>query len=50
LGYYKNRFNIDQNNYPGARDANNNSMAIPLHNKMTHEDYSYVINELKAIK
>lgn len=50
LGYYKNRFNIDQNNYPGARDANNNSMAIPLHNKMTNEDYSYVINELKAIK
>lgn len=50
LGLYKNLYNLKEGDYPGARDANNFSMAIPLHNKMTEEDYEYVVECLKAIK
>lgn len=50
LGLYKDLYNLKDNDYPGARDANNFSMAIPLHNKMTEEDYEYVVECLKAIK
>lgn len=50
LGLYKNLYNLKDDDYPGARDANNFSMAIPLHNKMTEKDYEYVVECLKAIK
>lgn len=50
LGLYKNLYNLKDDDYPGAKDANNFSMAIPLHNKMTEEDYEYVVECLKAIK
>jgi len=49
LGYYRNRFNFKPGDFPGARDCNDNTMAIPLHNRMSEEDYEYVVNELKAI-
>lgn len=50
LGLYKNLYSLKDSDYPGARYANNFSMAIPLHNKMNHEDYDYVIECLKSIK
>lgn len=49
LGYYKERFGIKPEDMPGARDCNNNTMAIPLHNRMTEDDYHYVVNTLKSI-
>jgi dTDP-4-amino-4,6-dideoxygalactose transaminase len=49
LGYYRNRFAHKPEDYPGARDCNDNTMAIPLHNRMTEEDYEYVVKTLKAI-
>lgn len=48
LGYYRDNFGLDPDDFPGARDANDNSMAIPLHNRMTAEDYEYVVAALKA--
>ncbi len=39
LGYYKDRFELKADDYPGARDCDRYSMAIPLHNKMTAEDF-----------
>lgn len=49
LDFYKNKFGIKTDDFPGARDANNFSMAIPLHNRMTEEDYQYVVKILKSL-
>ena len=49
LKYYKSRFNFCPSDYPNAQLANDNSMAIPLHNMMSSEDYRYVANTLKSI-
>jgi len=49
LGYYSERFNIKPEDYPGALNCNDNSMAIPLHNRMCAEDYEYVVDALRSI-
>jgi dTDP-4-amino-4,6-dideoxygalactose transaminase len=49
LGYYRDRFGFAANDYPGALDCDANTMAIPLHNRMTREDYEYVVSTLKSI-
>jgi perosamine synthetase len=49
LGYYRKRFGLTSEQFPGARDCNDNTMAIPLHNRMTAEDYGHVVDALKAI-
>jgi perosamine synthetase len=49
LDFYKDKFGLHPDNYPGARDANNFSMAIPLHNRMTEEDYQYVVETIKSL-
>ncbi len=49
LGYYAERFGLSPDDFPGARDADRNSMAIPLHNRMSGEDYRYVVDALKAL-
>jgi dTDP-4-amino-4,6-dideoxygalactose transaminase len=49
LGVYRDRLGVTANDYPGARDCDANTMAIPLHNRMSQEDYDYVIAKLKAI-
>jgi len=49
LNYYKELYNINADDFPGARDANNFSMSIPLHNRMVKEDYEYVVKMLKSI-
>jgi dTDP-4-amino-4,6-dideoxygalactose transaminase len=47
LGYYRKRFGLKPEDYPVARDCDRYSMAIPLHNRMTAEDYTYVIDVIK---
>ena len=42
-------FNIQQGDFPGAFSADQQSMSIPLHNKMVKEDYDYIIHQLKKI-
>ena len=49
LEYYAKKYNINPDDFPGARDCNNFSMSIPLFNKMTREDYEYVVHQLKAL-
>lgn len=49
LGYYSERFGLKPDDYPGARDCDANTMAIPLHNRMSPEDYAYVVESLKVI-
>ena len=49
LNFYKENLSLSEEDYPNARQANDYSMAIPLHNKMSEEDYLYVIEALKAL-
>ncbi|MDS4016037.1 MAG: DegT/DnrJ/EryC1/StrS family aminotransferase [Candidatus Accumulibacter sp.] len=49
LGYYRERYGIRPDDYPGARDCDANTMAIPLHNRMSKEDYEYVVRCLREI-
>lgn len=49
LDYYVRRFGFAPDDFPGARDCERNSMAIPLHNRMNKDDYDYVINEIRII-
>jgi perosamine synthetase len=49
LGYYRDRFDLKAEDFPGARDCDQNTMAIPLHNRMTADDYAYVVKALREI-
>lgn len=49
LGYYRDKYGLTADDLPGARDCDAHTMAIPLHNRMTADDYQYVINALKEI-
>ena len=49
LGLYRDGYGIKRDDFPGARDCDQNTMAIPLHNAMTEEDYHYVVRNLKSI-
>lgn len=49
LNYYKDLLNINPDDFPGAKMANDHSMAIPLHNKMEKEDFEYVVAKIKAL-
>ncbi len=49
LGYYATKYNIKPEDFPGSKDCSDFSMSIPLFNKMTKEDYEYVVYCLKSI-
>jgi dTDP-4-amino-4,6-dideoxygalactose transaminase len=49
LGYYRQHFGLAADDFPAARDCERNTMAIPLHNRMTADDYRYVADCLRRI-
>jgi perosamine synthetase len=49
LGYYRKRFGHQIDDLPGARDCEQNTMAIPLHNRMDDDDYKYVVDCLRRV-
>jgi perosamine synthetase len=49
LGYYRHRFGLKPDDFPVARDCDRYTMAIPLHNRMSAEDFQYVVNALKEL-
>jgi perosamine synthetase len=49
LDVYAQMYNIKPSDFPGAFAADQYSMSIPLHNKMTKEDFEYIIFHLKQI-
>ena len=49
LGYYSKRFALHPMDFPGALECDKNSIAIPLHNRMTSEDYEYVVQSIKEL-
>ncbi len=50
LDFYAKKYDIKPEDFPGAQACNDFSMAIPLHNLMTREDYEYVVAVIKTIK
>ncbi len=50
LAYYRERFGLKPEDFPGARDCNDHTMAIPLHNRMSEEDYSYVVEAIRQLR
>jgi dTDP-4-amino-4,6-dideoxygalactose transaminase len=49
LGYYREKFGLKPEDYPAARDCDANTMAIPLHNRMSADDYKYVADALLSL-
>lgn len=49
LGYYVECYGFKPTDYPGAMQCNNQTMAIPLHNRMSQEDYQYVAAALHQL-
>ena len=50
LSLYAQKFGISPQDFPAARDCDQNSMAIPLHNRMAKEDYRYIVEALRQLK
>jgi|APSaa5957512535_1039671.scaffolds.fasta_scaffold05409_5 perosamine synthetase len=49
LTIYCERFGIQSNDFPVARDCDKNTMSIPLHNRMLKKDYEYIVNIIRSI-
>jgi len=49
LGYYKDKFGFDADDFPISKLSYTQSLAIPLHNKMSQDDFDHVIAGLKSI-
>ncbi|PKL76363.1 MAG: perosamine synthetase [Candidatus Melainabacteria bacterium HGW-Melainabacteria-1] len=47
LGYYRERFGLQPEDFPVARDCDRDTMALPLHNRMSEADYAHVVKVLK---
>lgn len=50
LGYYQDSFGFKAEDYPISSACQDNTMAIPLHNRMRPEEYEYVVKIIKEIK
>ena len=49
LGYYRSRYGLKPDDFPVSRDCDRRSMAIPLHNRMSADDYHYVVQALHDV-
>jgi perosamine synthetase len=50
LDLYKEKLGCKPDDFPGAKACDQYSMAIPLHNRMSEEDYLYIVNKFKSLK
>ena len=49
LNFYKEKLGIKADDFPCAKECDQNTMAIPLHNRMTEEDFQYTVEAIKGI-
>ena len=49
LGYYADKYGLKPEDYPVSRDCYLYTVALPLHNRMTEEDYQYVVRKIKEV-
>ena len=50
LGLYRDGFGLRADDFPVARDCDRYAMAIPLQNRMTTEDYNYVVTTIEELR
>lgn len=48
LDYYRERYGLTADDYPHAHACEQQSMAIPLHNRMSEDDYAYVVQSIRT--
>jgi perosamine synthetase len=46
LNLYREKYCIEPDDFPNSQNCNDNTMAIPLHNRMTKEDFEYIVKTL----
>jgi perosamine synthetase len=49
LGYYRNKYQLSEAHCPESYAAYKDSIALPLHNHMTEQDYIYIISYLTSL-
>ncbi len=49
LDFYRQRFGFPDRAYPYAYSSEQQTMAIPLHNRMSKEDFQYVVEVIQSI-
>lgn len=49
LGYYTKKYNIKSEDYPVAAELYAQTIALPLHNHMSEDDYARVVDSLKKL-
>lgn len=49
LDYYQKTFSLRPDDFPRTRDAAEGSVSIPLHNRMTTDDYQYVVESIYRV-
>jgi perosamine synthetase len=49
-GFYRKQYNIKSEDYPAALDCDSYTMALPLHNCMSKEDYEYIVKCIKDLE
>ena len=49
LSFYQEKYGLKPEDFPSANACDQNTMAIPLHNKMVADDYEYIVEVLKSI-
>ena len=47
LGYYANKYSLTPDDFPVAQRLNDQTMAIPLHNRMSEQDIYHVVDCLE---
>lgn len=50
LAFYRRTFGFKSGSFPAARDCAYNTLAIPLHNRMSQDDYEYVVEALHDLR
>ena len=49
LGYHSRKYGLRPDDFPASRDCDRHTVAIPLHNRMTEEDYRHVVDSIRAL-
>lgn len=49
LGYYRERFGVSPDDFPAAQACAEQTLALPLHNRMAEEDYEHVVQAIRAL-
>ena len=49
LNYYKDKYGLKETDFPEASQCDQNTMALPLHNKMLEEDYHFIVQVIKDL-